>query len=199
MKKRIITSFKLFETTIPTRMTGIMTGLSGSALRKLMGEANPDEMSKAQLQDLLSSAKASGDEDMVEEIEELIADIQISDLNPDDYDILKPPGETGGGGGGGGGGTPPEPPETPGNERQWPPKGSNPGDPPPPIEPITEEPPGPKGPKRPGDKPGDKPEKPPAPSDIIGKKAKITHGPHAGQMGTIAGINPDGTIQINPE
>jgi len=197
MKKRIITSFKLFETTIGTRIATL--GISGSALRKLMGDANPDEMSKAQLEDLLSSAKASGDEDMVEEIEELIADIQISDLNPDDYDILKPPGEdTGGGGGGGGGGTPPEPPETPGNERQWPPKGCNPENPPPPG-PITEVPPGPKGPKRPGDKPGEKPEKPPTPSDIIGKKARITHGPHAGQMGTIAGINPDGTIQINPE
>jgi len=195
MKKRIITSFKLFETTIGTRIATL--GISGSALRKLMGDANPDEMSKAQLEDLLSSAKAKGDEDMVEEIEELIADIQISDLNPDDYDILTPPCETGGGGGGGGGGTPPEPPETPQNERPWPPKGSNPNDPPPPG-PITEEPPGPKGPKR-GDEPGEKPEKPPTPSDIIGKKARITHGPYAGQMGTIAGINSDGTIQINPE
>lgn len=196
MKKRIITSFRLFESRL-FETTPPFTVIGGSAWRKLMGEEKPDEMSKARLEELLKKAQADQDGDMVEELEELIADIQISDFNPDDYDVLVPAEEDGGGGGGGG--TPPGMDPPPQNEKPWPPKGSNPQNPPPPGDTPTGPPKNDPG-DQPGDKPGDKPEgKTPIPPNIIGKKARITHGPYAGQIGTIAGINSDGTIRINPD
>jgi len=197
MKKRIITSFRLFESRM-FESTPPFTVIGGSAWRKLMGEEPPDEMSKARLEELLKKAKADQDVDMEEELEELIADIQLRDFFPDDYDILVPPGEDEGGiPGGGGGGRPGDPP--PQNDKPWPPKGSNPNNPPPPGNtppPPPKDDPGDQPGNQPGDQPGDKP---PVPPNIIGKKARITHGPYAGQIGTIVGINPDGTVQINPD
>ena len=191
MKKRIITSFKVFET---FALPGF--GLSGSVSRKLSGQSTPDEMTKRELEALLKKAKDEKDESMQEEIEELISQIEVTELNPDDYKILipPPPGEDPP--------PPPPPPPPPGgnppppppppqppkprNEEIWPPKGSDPGDPPPPGNPPP-----------PGDPPRDKEKEKPNPS-IIGKEARITSGPNAGQIGKITGITPEGKVTIQP-
>jgi len=181
MRKRIITSFKLFETSItPTRM-------SGSTFRKITGSSNPDEMSKEELEELLIQAKLDKDEEMVEEIEELISQVKVTELQPKDYKILvppPPPGDPPPPPPPGGGDPPPPPPPRPGNEEEWPPKGSNPDNPPPPGD----------GPGEPGEEKKDKPN--PA---IIGKKARIIAGPYEGQVGTITGITPEGKVTIQPD
>jgi hypothetical protein len=166
MKKRIITSFQIFESSL------------------IGGSSNIEDMSKKKLEVALEKAKQEDDEGMIEEIEELISQIKKTELDPETYIILNPPksqGGFGGGEGGEGGGETPQP--KPKNEKTWPPPGTNPGGPTPPL-PGKEE----KG-----------QEKKQPPSSIIGKRAKITSGPHAGEIGIITGITPDGQITIQPE
>lgn len=193
MKKRIITSFKLFETSI------FPGGMAASTFRKITGSSKPDEMSKEELEKLLIQAKLDKDEEMIEEIEELISQVKVTELQPKDYKILIPPPPPGEDPPPTGDNPPPPggdpPPPRPGNEQTWPPKGSNPDNPPPPGD----------GPREPGDGPGDGPgdkkkDKPDKPNPaIIGKKARITSGPYEGQVGTITGITPEGKVTIQPD
>jgi hypothetical protein len=165
MKKRIITSFQIFESSL------------------IGGSSNIEDMSKKKLEVALEKAKQEDDEGMIEEIEELISQIKKTELDPETYIILNPPKSRGGGGGEGGGETPQPKPK---NEKTWPPPGTNPGSPPPPL-PGKEE------------KGQEGQEKKQPPTSIIGKRAKITSGPHAGEIGIITGITPDGQITIQPE
>ncbi len=205
MKKRIITSFKVFESSI---LPGGLGGLS-PVFRKLVGEATPDEMTRQELEALLKKAKDEKDEAMEEEIEELISQIKVTELKPEDYKILVPPSTESTPPPPGvtppppppGGNPPPPPPPKPGNEEIWPPKGCDPKNPPPPGEDPQgpEKPQGPEGPEGPeGGKKGDKPKDKPNPA-IIGKKARITSGPNVGQIGTITGITPEGKVIIQPD
>jgi hypothetical protein len=196
MKKRIITSFKVFESFVPL--------YGGSVFRKLLGGATTDEMTRQELEALLKKAKDEKDEAMEEEIEELISQIKVTELKPEDYKILVPPPPPGGEppppppGGGNPPPPPPPLPPKPGNEEIWPPKGSDPKNPPPPNE-DPEDPEDPEGPEGPGGgKPGDKPKDKPNPA-IIGKKARITSGPNVGQIGKITGITPEGKVIIQPD
>jgi hypothetical protein len=174
MKKRIITSFQIFESSLKDELAKAM----GGAYPFFGGSSDIEDMSKTELEVALEKAKKEDDEGMIEEIEELISQIKKTELDPETYTILNPP-RKGGGGGGGGGRQEPKPK----NVKTWPPPGTNPGGPPPPL-PGKEE----KG-----------QEKKQPPSSIIGKRAKITSGPHAGQIGIITGITPDGQITIQPE
>jgi len=174
MKKRIITSFQIFESSLKDELAKAM----GGAYPFFGGSSDIEDMSKTELKVALEKAKQEDDEGTIEEIEELISQIKKTELDPETYTILKPPGKGGGGGGGGGGGNP-----KPKNEKMWPPPGTDPKGPPPPL-PGKEE----KG-----------QEKKQPPPGIIGKRAKITSGPHAGEIGIITGITPDGQITIQPE